>query len=357
MAELELEDLKTPIEVIFHQIVANKITMGDKGRMLFLYKNTSLGENETYKIKKFKSAIFDETDETLAFYVKRFFEGGCKKVIVIEYKDKIADVTAVMKEMLSDFDWLTSVEQEAQSDVKSFAIENERFGVVYNIQADSIYVVSLANPSAVYVDDAGNKKTLTGLEMLPIIAGVCCGCPYNMSVSYKIFTQLESVEQPETYKQGQLTLYKEEEGIRFANACNTLQTTNSTYTEDMKSICIAEGMQRIKIDLIKAYRTGYKGKYKNHYDNQCLFYAAVNYGYIKELEKVGIEILDPNYNNEVHTNIEAQRDLWLATGKSEAENWDNETVCKNTYKNMIIAEMNVKMLDAMEGMKLTVEMF
>lgn len=355
MSELELEDLKTPIEVIFRQIVANKITMGDKGRMLFLYKNAEI--TGTHRIKTFKSAIFDEADEDLAFYVKRFFAGGCKKVIVIEYQDKIADVVSVMKEMLPDFDWLTSVEQDAQSDVKSFAIENERFGVVYNIQADSKYVVSLANPSAVYVDDAGNKKTLTGLELLPIVAGVCCGCPYNMSVSYKIFTELESVEQPETYKQGQLTLYKEEEGIRFANACNTLQTLNSELTEDMKSICIAEGMQRIKMDMIKGFRTGYKGKYKNHYDNQCLYYSAVKFGYIKELEKVGIEILDPNYNNEVHTDIEEQRKRWLAIGKKEAENWDDETVCKNTYKNMVIAEMYVKMLDAMEGMKLKVVMF
>lgn len=357
MADLELDDLKVPIEVIFHQIVANKIAMGDKGRMLFLYKNTDLPEAETYAIKTFKSAIFDEDDEDLAFYVKNFFEGGCKKVIVIEYKDKISDVVNVMKEMLPDFDWLTSVNEDAQSDIKSFAIENERFGVVYNIQADSIFVVSLANPSAVHVDDTGNEKTLTGLQMLPTIAGVCCGCPYNMSVSYKVFTQFKSVEQPTTYKQGQLTLYKEEEGIRFANACNTLQTLNSTYTEDMKSICIAEGMQRIKIDLIKAYRTGYKGKYKNHYDNQKLFYSAVNFGYIRELEKVGVEILDPNYNNEVHTDIEEQRNLWLSVGKSDAENWDDETVCKNTYKNMVIAEMNVKMLDAMEGMKLKVEMF
>ena len=57
MADLELDDLKVPIEVIFHQIVANKIAMGDKGRMLFLYKNANLPENETHIVKTFKSAI------------------------------------------------------------------------------------------------------------------------------------------------------------------------------------------------------------------------------------------------------------------------------------------------------------
>ena len=43
----------------------------------------------------------------------------------------------------------------------------------------------------------------------------------------------------------------------------------------------------------------YKGRYKNSYDNQCLFYSAVNYGYLKELENLGV--LDPNYDNKILT--------------------------------------------------------
>jgi len=352
-----LDDLKTPIEVIFKQIVANKITMGDKGRMLFLYKNTNL--TGTHRLKTYKNAIISLTDAVLEKYIKQLFNGGCKKVYCLEYNDEISDVVEVIDGLKTQFDWMCSVDSDAQTDIVAYAKANEKFCMTYNNQADSMFVVSHQNPNAVLINDDGTKSNLTAYQLIPILAGVACGCPYNRSVSYKLFTELESVGMPDedNYILGQLCLYHEEEGIRLANACNTLQTLDSTHTEDMKSITIAEGMQRIKQDLIKAFRQGYKGKYKNHYDNQALFYSACNFGYIKELEKTGIEILDPNYDNKIYTDVETQRNAWLASGKSEAEDWDDETVKKNTYKQYIYATMDVKMLDAMEGMKITVEMF
>lgn len=348
-----LDDLKAPIIVIFKQIVANKIKMGDKGRALFLYQNSDL--DDSYQLDSYKSAIITLTDTTLEAYIKQLFRGGCKQVHVLQYKTNISSVTTVMDDLLPNFDWVMSVDSSAQTDIIAYAKAKERFCMTYNNQADSIYVCSHQNTSVVYVNDAGTETTLTGLQFIPIIGGVACGCPYDRSITSKIFTELKSVEQPSTYNLGQLTLYPEEEGIRLANACNTLQTTSANLTEDMKSLCIAEGMQRIKLDLIKGFRLGYKGKYKNTYDNQNLFYSAVKYGYIKELENVGI--LDPNYANTIYTDVTAQRNAWLAIGKQEAEDWDEETVCKMTYKNMIYAILDVKLVDAMEGMQLTVEMF
>lgn len=353
MAQIELKDLKADIIVIFKQIVANKITAGDKGRALFLYQNTKLTGN--YKISTYKSAIINLEDKKLERYLKQLFKGGCQKVTLIEYKTEMADIKDVIDGLLTDFDWIMSTDEGIQSDIKTYAIEKKKFAMVYNIQADSINVCSVINPSAVLKNDDDTTTDLTGLELVPIVGGVACGCPYNMSITYKTFDELSSVTQPETYKLGQLTLYPEEEGIRLANACNTLQTLNSNLTEDMKSLTIAEGMRRVVTDITKAFRTGYKGRYKNSYDNQCLFYAAVNYGYIKELEDLGI--LDPNYDNKIYTDVEAQRNAWLAVGKTEAENWNEDEVCKYTYKNMIFATLDVKFLDAIEGIKLTVEMF
>lgn len=353
MAEVELNDLKADILVIFKQIVANKISAGDKGRALFLYKNESL--EESYKISTYKSAILSLEDEKLEGYIKQLFKGGCQKVTVIEYKTEMADFVSAIDNLLPNFDWIMSTDTGIQTDVKAYAMENEKFAMVYNIEADSINVCSIINPNAVLKNDDGTTTNITGLELIPIVGGVACGCPYNMSITYKVFDELQSVGQPQTYKLGQLTLYPEEEGIRLANACNTLQTLNANYTEDMKSLAIAEGMRRIKADIVKAFRTGYKGKYKNNYDNQCLFYSAVNYGYIKELENLGI--LDPNYDNKIYTDVETQRSAWLAVGKTEAQNWSDDEVCKYTYKNMIYATLDVKLLDAIEGIKLTVEMF
>ena len=353
MTTIELNDLKTDIIVIFKQIVANKITAGDKGRALFLYKNENLETN--HQITTYKSAILSLEDEKLEGYIKQLFKGGCKKVIACEYKTELADFKTAIDEILPEFDWIMSTDADIQTDIKTYAIENNKFAMVYNIKADSIKICSISNPKATIKNDDGSTKDITGLELIPIVGGVACGCPYNMSISYKVFDELSTVQQPDEYNYGQLTLYPEEEGIRLANACNTLQTLNSDYTEDMKSLAIAEGMARVEIDIVKAFRTGYKGKYKNSYDNQCLFYAAIKHGYFKELEALGI--LDPNYNNNVYTDIEAQRNAWLAAGKKEAEDWTDEEVCKYTYKNMIYMTLDVKFLDAIEGMKMTVEMF
>lgn len=347
-----LDDLKAEITVIFKQIVANQIKAGSKGRCLFLYKNTTL--TGSYRLSEYKSALITLADGVLERYVKQLFKGGCKKVYVLEYTSTVSAVKSVMDDLLPEFDWLMSVDSDAQSAIDSYADENEKFAMVYNVQADSINVCSVANPSAVLINEDNTTSTITGLQLVPIVGGVACGCPYNMSISYKVFNELKTVEQPASYTQGQLTLYPEEEGVRLANACNTLQTTNTTYTEDMKSLTIAEGMRRIKTDIIKGFRQGYKGRYKNTYDNQCLFYAAVNYGYIKELENLGV--LDPNYDNKIYTDVEAQRNAWLARGTSEAADWSDDKVRKMTLSNMIYATMDVKMLDAIEGMKLTVEM-
>lgn len=349
-----LDDLKAPIEVVFEQIVANKIKMGDKGRMLFLYKNTEI--SGTYRLNEYKSAVLSLTDKTLEKYIKQLFKGGCRRVMVLEYNDEISDVTDVLEAQKNNFDWLCSADSDAQTDIVAWAKENERFAMTYNNQADSIYVASVANPSAVLKNDDGTTSTLTGYQLIPIVAGVACGCPYNMSITYKIFDELKEVTQPATYNESQITLYVEEEGIRIANPVNTLQTLNSTQTEDMKNLTIAEGMQRIKQDLTKAFRLSYKGKYKNNYDNQNLYYAAVKHGYIKKLTETGIEILDRNYSNDIYTDVDAQRAAWLERGKSEAAEWDEETVKKNTISNMIYAEMSVKMLDAMEGMIIRVVM-
>ena len=351
-----LDDLKSEITVIFEQIVSNKITAGDKGRMLFLYKNTEL--TDSYALDTYKSGVLSITDTTLKGYVKQLFKRGVKSVTVLQYPSSITDsIKTVIDGIKPQFDWISSADSAIQGDIATYAKENKKFACVYNLQSDSRYVVSLANPAAELINDDGTVSTLTGLQLIPIIGGAACGCPYNRSVSSYVFEELQSVTQPSTYALGQMTLYPEEEGIRIANPVNTLQTLGSTLTEDMKYLTIAEGMNRVELDIVKGFRTGYKGRYKNSYDNQCLFYAAVNHGYIRELEKTGIEILDKNYDNRIYTDIEEQRNAWLASGKSEAADWDDETVKNMTYKDEIFAILDVKFLNAMEAMKVKVHMF
>lgn len=347
--ELELKDIMASIKVAFKQRVATLIQVGSKGAVLVVLKNESLTAPETYRLTTYKSAVFDLPDQPdLEKKIKQIFNGGASKVITLEYADTFASVADVIKTRIN-WNWLIGLEESDQPTVVSYCKEAKKFGLVYNQKADSIWVASINNPSATLADGT----EITGMDLLPIVGGVIAGCPYTKSISYKTFTELESVVLPDKIEYGQITLYNEAEGVRIASPVTTLTSTDDEYTEDMKSLCIVEGMKRVEEDMIYAFRTGYKGKYKNDYDHQNLFLAAAEY-YISQLEENGI--FDPKYANSVDIDIEKQRKLWKAQGK-DADTWDDQTVRETTYKNMFYPKLDVKFLDAIEGMEMTVEMF
>lgn len=413
MANLTIDDIKATIEVIFKQRVASLIAVGTKGRVLFCRKNenvaklyshvssattyytksilavgvtvysnadctTEVGkitecDDESFKIgensysltsknsiekhgsnlRVFGSAVFSLDNEAeLEKQIKQIFNGGAVEVNVLEYSKNLSDVVEQIN--VISWNWLFTTDSTEQTTVASYCKEKKKFGLVYNLQSDSMYVVSCDNPSAVMADD--NETVLNTVEILPILVGVIAGCPYDKSISYKVFNELKSVELPSEIRYGQCTLYNEEEGVRVASAVNTLVTLGENITEDMKSICIVEGMQRLKEDIIYAFRTGYKGKYKNKYDNQCLFFSACNY-YLEQLEDLGI--LDPEYDNHVDVNVKKQRQMWIAVGKKadEINKMSDMAIKKLTFKKMIYPLVNAKFLDAIEGMSMEVEMY
>ena len=84
-----------------------------------------------------------------------------------------------------------------------------------------------------------------------------------------------------------------------------------------------------------------------------MFISAVN-TYFRQLAKE--EILDPNYNNVSYVDVEAQRDAWLSIGKTEALDWDENTVKNMTFKSYIFLAGQVKILDAIEDLKFKITM-
>lgn len=349
---LTIDDIKATIEVIFKQRVANLIKVGTKGRVLFCKKNELL--EDTSRFRSFSSAVFNLENEeaVLEKQIKQIFNGGAVEVNVLEYKENISSVIEQINNIT--WDWIFTTDPTEQETIASFARENKKFALVYNLQSDSMFVVSNNNPSAVLADD--NETIINTVELLPILVGVIAGCPYDKSISHKVFTELKSVTLPTEIKEGQCTLYNEEEGVRVASPVNTLLTLGENITEDMKSITIVEGMQRLEEDIIYAFRTGYKGKYKNKYDNQCLFFSACDY-YLQQLEDLGI--LDPEYDNRVDVSVKKQRQMWIATGKNadEINKMSDMEIKKLTFKKMAFPLVNAKFLDAIEGMSMEVEMY
>ena len=154
---------------------------------------------------------------------------------------------------------------------------------------------------------------------------------------------------------GKFILFNDDEVVRIARGINSLTTTDGmTKTEDMKWIDIVETMDLISDDIANVFKETYLGNYKNNYDNQVLFISAIN-TYFKELEDD--LILDNNYDNKADVDVEAQRLAWTGVGKTEAENWDEQTVKNNTFKRTVYLTGDIKILSAMEDLKFTVWLF
>ena len=121
----------------------------------------------------------------------------------------------------------------------------------------------------------------------------------------------------------------------------------------MKDIIIIESMDLMRDDIYSTFKK-WIGKYKNKYDNQVLFFTAIN-AYFKELEKE--DILDKEYDNYSEVDVEAQRLAWLGVGKKEVEEWDDEKVKKTAFKKKVFMKANIKILNAVEDFKFTINMF
>lgn len=352
--QLELNDILGTCTIAFKQRLANLIKFGNKGRFLMIKKNAELESD--YKITEYKTSILDLEDKVLETKIKHAYFFEPSKIIVLEFKTTLASVVSVLETI--KFDWFCSLDADNQADIASYAKEKELFGLVYNLKSDSKWVVSVNNPSAVLADGAtlNGSSNISGIDLLPIVGGLCAGCPYDMSITGYTLSMLKSVEMPEEIVAGQLTLYNEEEGVRVASPVNTLLTTSKNNTEDMKSITIMEGIKRFDTDVKYSFRTGYKGKFKNKYDNQQLFVSAGK-GFIRELEKA--DILDEEYANNVSINVERMRELWIASGKSEDEinSKSDLDIMKLSYKKLMCLKFDVKFLDAIEACEIEVEMY
>lgn len=354
VVSLELKDILGTCTIAFKQRLTNLIKFGNKGRLLMICKNESLADE--FRVNEYKSAIFTLENKDLETKIKQALKYSPSKLILFEYKTTLGSVIDEVKKL--KFDWIFSTAVADQDSIASFAKENQVFGLVYNKNSDSKWVVSINNPSAVLADDVtiGGSSKIGGIDLLPIIAGLCAGCPYNMSITGYVLSELKEVALPENITSGQLTLYNEEEGVRVASPVNSLVTVNTNDTADMKDICIMEGIKRFDTDIKYAFRVGYKGKYKNKYDNEQLFISACK-GFLKELEKA--DILDDEYKNTVAVNTDRMRELWIASGKDEAEinSKTDLEIAKLTYKNIMALKFDIKFLNAIEACEIEVNMY
>ena len=219
---------------------------------------------------------------------------------------------------------------------------------------DNKGIVNLMNEKVTFVDSRGEVE---GWQYIPSILGMLAGLPMTRSATSFLCSNLKEVslfdDIDDVIDEGGFCLHKDEGDIRVARACTSLQEITQDETEDMKDIIIIESMDLMRDDIFSTFKS-WIGKYKNKYDNQVLFFSAIN-AYFKELARE--DILDKEYNNYSEVDVEAQRLAWLAVGKTEVEDMEDEQIKKLTFKKKVFMTAQIKILNAVEDFKFTINMF
>ena len=208
-----------------------------------------------------------------------------------------------------------------------------------------------------FSDDRGEKD---GVAYLPSLVGIFAVCNVKRGSTNYQCSNLKEVQEVEdndaALGTGKFILVNNEDNtVRIAQGINSMTTTDGkTRTEDMCLIETVEAMDMIKDDIAATFRETYLGNYRNSRDNQMMLVNALNSSYFRQLMQQ--TILDPDYANAAMIDVDAQRAAWVASGKSEAESWDDNTVKANPFKRTVYLTANVKILNSMTDLIMPITM-
>lgn len=349
------------IDIIFKQKAVTAIKRSALGIVGLIVKETT----KEWKRKEYKiiTDIKDEdyTDDFLQL-VKDCFTFTPSKVIVFNLKDgTLTDgLNEVAKERIN---WVGLAYDGKEADtatliswIKSMRKAGKTYkAIVHNAtKPNEKGIVNFMNTKITFADKRGEKE---GWAYVPTLLGMLAGLPMTRSATSFLCSNLIEVSNfddiDETINNGGFCLHKDEGDIRVARACTSLKEITQDETEDMKDIIIIESMDLMRDDIFSTFKT-WVGKYKNKYDNQVLFFSAIN-AYFKELARE--DILDKEYDNFASVDIEAQRLAWLGVGKTEVEEMSDEEIKKLSFKKKVFMTAQIKILNAVEDFKFTINMF
>lgn len=348
------------IIIKFIQKASSAIKRSEKGVVcLIVDDTTATGSLYTYELLgQVKSE--DWTTDNYKI-IKETLNSGPSKVHVVrvESQKSFADVKDIVDSL--KFNWMAYTNAEAQSDIVDYIKDRNKISkarkvkaVVYKaIKPDDDHIVNFTNAKVKRITD---EEEIDGNLYVGRLAGLLAAMPFTRSSTYYVLTDLEYVTEPEdadkAIDEGEFVIINDYGEPKIGRGVNSLTTVGDGKTDDWKSIVIIEAIDLIQEDIYTTFKSEYIGKYKNKYDNQCIFLSAVN-RYFEELEKE--DVLDNEYDNHAEINVEAQRSAWLDVGKEEAASWDELTVKKNAFRTQMFLAGRIKILNAMEDLTFNID--
>lgn len=348
------------IEITFQQLAVSLIARSERGVAVLIVRDDT---DKTFTHKQYADLTAAQADEAL--YTAANFAAISDALAFAPYQfhvfrldtdgtlaDTLAEVTRTVKT-----GWLTVAGASASDAAgligwaKAQEARSRSYKVIVHQAAaapDSMHVVNFVNDTVTFRDGRGK---VSGAQYLPSLMAILAVCNVKRGCTNYLCGDLAAVEEVEdndaAVGRGEFILYNDDEGgVRIGQGVNSLTTTDGkTKTEDMKFIETVEAMDMMRDDIARTFRTEYLGNYRNSRDNQMMFIAALNSSYFRSLEQENI--LDPDHANAASIDVAAQRAAWVASGKAEAADWDDDKVKETPYKRTVFLAGDVKILGSM----------
>lgn len=349
------------IDITFEQRAVSLIGRSERGVAILIVRDDT---DKSFTHKQYSDLSAAQADESL--YTADNYAAICDMLGFAPYQAHVfrCDADGALADTLAEIGkrvktgWLTIAGQNAADGlalsawVKTQANTKHKTykAVCYNLTTapDDMHVVNFVNESVTYTDDRGKKD---GVTYLPSLLGIFAVCNVTRGCTNYLCSNLSEVQEVEdndaALGSGKFILANDEDGnVRVAQGINSMTTTNGqTQTEDMQFIETVEAMDMMRDDITSVFRETYLGNYRNSRDNQMMLVASLNSSYFRQLMQQSI--LDPDYANAASIDVDAQRAAWVASGKSEAADWDDDTVKANPFKRTVYLTANVKILGSM----------
>lgn len=338
------------IVVAFKEKATTAITRSERGIVCLVMNDTT----KTESLYEYRSVLDipegDWSKDNLKALQDTFLDGPSKVYAVrLAEEKKFSDAESDLDKI--KINWLAYIGAD-QTGVAAYVKKRNAKPVSAAIKAvvaaqpaDDIHVVNFANTKV----KRKSEEEIEGYKYLGRIAGMLAALPMTRSCTYYKFTDLESVTDVDdadaAVDEGKFVLFNDYGTVKVARGVNS---ATSVENPELKKITIIEGMDLMKEDIIETFKEQYVGQCKNNLDNQIVFLASVN-TYYRQLTQE--QILDSGFANLAQIDTEKQRQAWVNSGKTEAMDWDDQTVKKNTFHSNVYLKGNVKFLDAIEDLE------
>lgn len=358
------------IEITFEQKAVSLLSRSERGVAVLIVRDDT---SKTFTHKQYADLSAAQADKSL--YTADNYAAICDLMGFAPYQAHVfrADSDGALADTLAEIGrtvktgWLAIAGQSPEDGLALAAWvktqDNTRKksykAAVFSVTTapDDMHVAHFVNEKVTFADSRGEQD---GVQYLPSLIGIFAVCNVTRGCTNYLCSNLKEVQEvadnDAALGAGKFILFNDEDGaVRIGQGINSMTTTDGkTRTEDMQFIETVEAMDMMRDDITSTFRSTYLGNYRNSRDNQMAFIGALNASYFAGLESENI--LDGDYENTAYIDVDAQRAAWVASGKSEAADWDEDTVKANPFKRTVYLGAKVKILGSMTDLIMPITM-